>query len=305
MQYNGDGTLFLQESYNNLYTDAEDRFSGSRKATISIDSHVSGEEVLSRSAYLTGTITSGEVLVERLKVYTIPQETGGTGGEYKVDVPENGNFSITIPIEHGTNVLLFSTEGRNSGRNYIALPNSHDTELFELEGVFDEAVILVTLTWDKNDTDVDMYVIDPTGDYSAYYHMWTADGGELDIDNTWGYGPEHWTLTYGDTIRWDEPYQIRSHYFSDNDNGGTNFNISVLLYEGTEHEVRSTYSGYHGVSDPTNHHPEGTGSDWVNVATVTPVQHSGSSVSSADVSVAAMPDGSLDIRVPVPVGRAK
>ena len=57
----------------------------------------------------------------------------------------------------------------------------------------DNSVMLVTLTWDTNGTDVDLYVIDPSGNCSCYYHKKTADGGELDVDITGGYGPEQGT----------------------------------------------------------------------------------------------------------------
>lgn len=118
--------------------------------------------------------------------------------------------------------------------------------------------ILVTLTWDTNGTDLDTYVIDPTGDYSCYYHKVTADGGALDHDVTTGYGPEHWTLTDNNTVRYGQPYKIRVHYYSDHGHGGTNYTVSIVEYEGTTRQQTQTYRGYLGVSIPSNNQPNGT-----------------------------------------------
>ncbi len=291
--YNGDGSLHLTESYTNILNDADNQFSGSNEATIKDIYPADESEITARSTTLSGTIESGEVLVEKLKVWA-------GGGSYTVDVPESGAFSVTIPIERGTNFIFFDTKGHDAGNHWIDVPNNMDTELFTLEGVFDEAAILVTVTWDKNDTDVDTYVIDPTGDYSSYFHKYTADGGWLDVDDTNGYGPEHWTLTYGNTVRWGEDYRVRLHYYSDHGNGGTNYQVSILLYEDTPYQVQYHYSGYLGTSSPGNNQPENSGADWADIATVTPVEHTPSALGGWQPSVRMGIDGIPHITVPVP-----
>lgn len=50
--------------------------------------------------------------------------------------------------------------------------------------------IQVTLTWD-NGADLDLYVTDPNGDEVWYQNMSVASGGELDVDDTDGFGPEN------------------------------------------------------------------------------------------------------------------
>lgn len=50
--------------------------------------------------------------------------------------------------------------------------------------------VQVTLTW-NNINDIDLHVIDPDG-YEIYYaDPHSTSGGELDYDNTYGYGPEN------------------------------------------------------------------------------------------------------------------
>lgn len=291
--YNGDGSLHLTESYNNILNDADSQFSGSNEATIKDIYPANESQITARSTTLSGTIESGEVLVEKLKVWS-----GGTS--FTVDVPESGAFTVTIPIDRGTNYIFFDTKGHDASTNWIDVPNNMDTELFTLEGVFDQAAILVTVTWDKNDTDVDTYVIDPTGDYSCYFHKYTADGGWLDVDNTWGYGPEHWTLTYGNTVRWGEDYRVRLHYYSDHGNGGTGYSVNILLYEDTDYEVQYNFGGYLGTSSPSNNQPENTGADWADIATVTPVEHTPSALGMWYPSVRTGIDGIPHITVPVP-----
>ena len=145
-----------------------------------------------------------------------------------------------------------------------------DMRDFILNCDVDNSVMLVTLTWDTNNTDVDLYVIDPSGDCSCYYHKKTADGGELDIDIINGYGPEHWTLLRTNTIRYGQPYKIRLHYFSDHGNGPTNYTVKVKLYEGTDREKElPIIRGNLAQDDSSNYRPDGTGPDWVDIAEIT------------------------------------
>jgi hypothetical protein len=48
-----------------------------------------------------------------------------------------------------------------------------------------------TLIWDTNHVDIDLHVIEPGGDEIFFGHPNGKQGGELDVDNTWGFGPEN------------------------------------------------------------------------------------------------------------------
>ncbi|MDR3444967.1 VIT domain-containing protein [Dyella sp.] len=67
----------------------------------------------------------------------------------------------------------------------------------------------VALTWDADNTDVDLWVIDPTGEVAIYSHNRTQIGGHLSRDFTQGYGPEVYTI--------HRPipgtYIVKAHYF--------------------------------------------------------------------------------------------
>jgi Ca-activated chloride channel family protein len=52
----------------------------------------------------------------------------------------------------------------------------------------------VVLTWDADNSDMDLYVTDPSGERCDYSHNLTAQGGRMTRDFTGGYGPEEFSL---------------------------------------------------------------------------------------------------------------
>jgi len=279
---NGTGTYDLEESYDNILDDAEHSFTTDNMPAISISSHESGDTVTERTITLVGNVESSEVLITKLEVVVGAEK-------YTAEVADDGSFDVSISLTIGENILNFTTLGELNGELYEITPNNFDTDPFVINLDMDTSVMLVTLTWDKNDTDLDLYVIDPNGDYSAYYHKTTADGGELDHDITTGYGPEHWTLTTADTVRWDtDSYTVRVHYYSDHSNGGTNYTLTVQLYEDTDYEVEYVKTGYISTNSSSNNQPADTGDDWVDF-TFPITLNSDYSVSSTVARSSAMP----------------
>jgi hypothetical protein len=57
----------------------------------------------------------------------------------------------------------------------------------------------LTLIWDTKSVDIDLHVLEPQGDHIYFGHRNGKQGGELDVDNTWGYGPEniYWLVPSG------------------------------------------------------------------------------------------------------------
>ena len=290
--YSGDGSLHLTEPYLNILNDADANFQGSGNATVKVTSHTNGQQVAERNINLSGNIQSGQVLVTKLKVFV-----GST--PFSVNVAADGTFSLPISLEKGINHLQFVTQGNDFVGRLIQLPNNMATVDFTINLNIPIAAILTTLTWDTNNTDVDLYVIDPAGDYSCFYHKITADGGELDYDITTGYGPEHWTLmatnTATSTVRYGQPYKIRLHYYDDQDNGPTNYTVSIKLYEGTGREQEYWYRGNLAVSNPDNDEPNDSGQDWVDIDDITLTQ-----IQSAS-PFKSMQESNSNIKITVPV----
>ncbi len=52
----------------------------------------------------------------------------------------------------------------------------------------------VVLTWDADNTDIDLWVTDPAGETCIYSHNMTRTGGRMSNDFTRGYGPEVFTI---------------------------------------------------------------------------------------------------------------
>ncbi len=104
-------------------------------------------------------------------------------------------------------------------------------------GEFDTgpADLLVTITWNTDGTDVDLHVVEPTGEECFYSHPQTAIGGRITQDVTRGYGPEMYLLAKAQA----GTYQIRVNYFAANRNrAGTRTKVYSTVVEGagTPHE---------------------------------------------------------------------
>jgi uncharacterized protein YfaP (DUF2135 family) len=52
----------------------------------------------------------------------------------------------------------------------------------------------VVLTWDADNTDIDLWVTDPSGERAYYGNRRTRQGGRMSPDFRQGYGPEEFSL---------------------------------------------------------------------------------------------------------------
>jgi hypothetical protein len=79
------------------------------------------------------------------------------------------------------------------------------------------ADLVVMITWNTDNSDVDLHVTEPSGEECYYGHRDTRSGGRLTQDVTQGYGPEMYVLKKapGGT------YKIRAHYFASQRNRAT------------------------------------------------------------------------------------
>jgi hypothetical protein len=54
--------------------------------------------------------------------------------------------------------------------------------------------VRAVLAWDADNTDIDLWVIDPSGEQADYSHQLTYQGGRMSNDFTGGFGPEEFSL---------------------------------------------------------------------------------------------------------------
>jgi hypothetical protein len=90
--------------------------------------------------------------------------------------------------------------------------------------LYDQADIVLIINWNTNNTDVDLHVIEPTGEECYYGNTETEIDGKLTIDVTGGYGPEMYVLRHAI----DGQYRVRLVYYSD-DNTKTSSKTKVYL----------------------------------------------------------------------------
>jgi len=54
--------------------------------------------------------------------------------------------------------------------------------------------VRIILTWDADNTDMDLHVVEPSGERAFYGHQRTTIGANVSRDFTQGYGPEEYLL---------------------------------------------------------------------------------------------------------------
>ncbi|MDM8555993.1 DUF2135 domain-containing protein [Desulfococcaceae bacterium HSG7] len=87
----------------------------------------------------------------------------------------------------------------------VDIPNTIDPRLRRLL----DLDIRISMSWDADNTDVDIHIFEPTGEHAYYSHNLTAIGGLVSRDFTDGYGPEEYVIRKA--IPGD--YIIKAHYY--------------------------------------------------------------------------------------------
>jgi hypothetical protein len=93
----------------------------------------------------------------------------------------------------------------------------------------DTADVAALIFWNTDGTDVDLHVIEPSGEECFYQHTQTASGGHISRDVTTGYGPELYLLPKAPAGM----YRVSAHYFAaDANRASTRTKVLALIYEG-------------------------------------------------------------------------
>lgn len=71
--------------------------------------------------------------------------------------------------------------------------------------------VRIVIDWSSNDSDIDLWVIDPNGEKCFYGHQNTRMGGKISTDFTQGYGPEEFSLKEAERGF----YTVYVNYFSE------------------------------------------------------------------------------------------
>lgn len=116
--------------------------------------------------------------------------------------PWDGRFAdIGVLVAHELNSLI--------GRSQQALDLSFvDPRLLKAM----PTDLRVVLTWDANDTDMDLWVTDPRGEKCYYQNRRTEIGGLMSRDFTGGYGPEEFLIKRA----LSGTYRVQANYYGSN-----------------------------------------------------------------------------------------
>jgi Ca-activated chloride channel family protein len=97
--------------------------------------------------------------------------------------------------------------------------------------------VRITLTWDADLTDMDLWVTEPSGEKAYYGHRETTIGGNFSRDFTQGYGPEEYVLHKAMKGK----YKIEVNYFSSSApalTGSITLQVDVITNFGRPNEKR-------------------------------------------------------------------
>lgn len=179
---------------------------------VDIENPVDGATLSDRDITVSGTIDNFTGTTATLTI---------NGHDQTIPVSQpGGTFSNPAVIISGSNTIrVTATEGGDT-----------DYDEISVTGDFPPAEIWVQLSWNADMADVDLYVTEPDGGTSWYSDKTTSNGGELDVDDTDGYGPEHYYISEGEG---DTPpsgnYEIRVHYYS-NHGWTSSIPVKIVVY---------------------------------------------------------------------------
>jgi Ca-activated chloride channel family protein len=92
--------------------------------------------------------------------------------------------------------------------------------------------VRVVLSWDADNTDIDLHVTDPDGEQCSYMNPHTAQGGAMSNDFTGGYGPEEFALRRAKPGK----YTISAYFFGNHQQvlaGATTLQVRLSSHFGT------------------------------------------------------------------------
>jgi hypothetical protein len=205
---------------------------------------VSGNQRVLNGGTLTATVTSGSafqtvyLFVGSRTASLLDSTPGGIDGFYELRFPSPRtsaavllSFAQVIPLEQ-LDLLFAAADPSGVVGPFVTL-----TAAVTPVGTGD---VQVTLSWDA-DSDVDLHVVDPSGEEIYYGHRRSASGGELDLDSNAGCridGVRNENITWPIGRAPRGQYTVRVDYWSNCSAQQTNYTVRVIS-EG----INQTFSG--------------------------------------------------------------
>jgi len=149
---------------------------------------------------------------------------------------DNGMWTALVALEELNALVAWSARQKWPDGKAPAPPEiaSEFSKLLDLD-------VRIALSWDVDNTDIDLHVLEPDGEEAYYSHNRTSTGGLVSHDVTTGYGPEEY-------LKKSAPkgvYKILANYFGSRQQtlvGPATVTATVFTNWGRPEEKRQTLS---------------------------------------------------------------
>jgi len=152
-----------------------------------------------------------------------------------------------------TETVMGNWDGRFNGIEVLALeeinrilPDAKLAGLADKEITLDKRLmklldvdIRIVMAWDADNTDIDLWVTEPSGEKADYSHNRTTIGGLVSNDFTGGYGPEEYMVRKAMRGK----YKIQAHFYGSNAVkvlGSVTVQVDVFTNFGRENQQRKS-----------------------------------------------------------------
>lgn len=125
--------------------------------------------------------------------------------------------------------------GSNSLEVRDGAGNARRVQFYQRPGNQSSARLRIVLSWDSDNTDLDLHVITPDGEHAWYGNRVLSNGGAQDMDVTTGFGPE----IFASPSPLPGQYLVYVNYFggsTDDTQPITTARVTLITHEGTSNE---------------------------------------------------------------------
>lgn len=138
-------------------------------------------------------------------------------------LPNGDSFARPYAFGRGSN----SVEIRNGAQK-------HSVQFYEANESLTPVRLRVLLSWDTDNTDLDLHLVTPDGEHCFYGNRTVASGAALDIDVTTGFGPEIISLPSPK----NGTYLVYLNYYGSGEKSSqlTTAKVSIVSHAGTPDE---------------------------------------------------------------------
>ncbi|WP_218201796.1 YfaP family protein [Salmonella enterica] len=146
-------------------------------------------------------------------------------------IEDDGSFQRPYIFPNGSNSIEVRSPDRKAARRVQFYATQGQGAI--------PAKLRIVLSWDSDNTDIDLHVVTPDGEHAWYGNRNLRNGGSLDMDVTTGYGPE----IFSTPTPVKGPWLVYVNYY-----GGygsqilTTAQVSIVTNEGSPDEKQETFT---------------------------------------------------------------